>query len=144
MRVIMDALAGSWSIIWVDKNGRVIGEGKEVWTTAPGGIPFTEENRSTVNGKLAEDYAAMWWDNKTQTVRGIWCDATINDEGCSGFNVSLDSKDVVLTGEWEFGGKRQSWREVFIVTGTAFTQTLGIGEPGGELKAASTIHGKKR
>ena len=144
MRAIVDTLAGTWSITWTDKDGHVIGKGKEVWKIAPGGIPFIEENRSTVNGKPAEDYAAMWWDGKAQTVHGFWCDATINDEGCSGFNVTLDGKDVVLTGEWEYLGKRQSWREVFSATRTAMTQTLSTGEPGKELKPAPTIRGTKR
>ena len=144
MRAIVDALAGTWSITWTDKDGRLIGKGEEVWKIAPGGIPFIEENRSTVNGKPAEDYAAMWWDGKAQTVHGIWCDATINDEVCNGFNVSLDGKDVVLTGEWEYQGKRQSWREVLSATRTALTQTLYVGEPGKESKPAPTIHGTKR
>ena len=43
---------------------------------APGGA-FIEENRSTANGKSADDYAAMWWDSKAQKVHGIWCDAVI-------------------------------------------------------------------
>ena len=60
MRVIVDALAGKWSITWLDTNDHVIGDGEEVWTIAPGGSAFIEENRSKVNGKTADDYAAMW------------------------------------------------------------------------------------
>ena len=77
-------------------------------------------------------------------VHGIWCDPTINDEGCSGFGVTLEGKDVVLSGEWEYQTKRQAWREVFSVTTVTMTQTLYIGEPGEELKLASTIRGSKR
>ena len=145
MRGIVDALAGTWSIMWVDKEGRVIGRGEEVWKVAPGGSAFIEENRSSVNGKPAEDYAAMWWDSKARKVHGIWCEATINDEGCSGFDVVLSSgKDVLLTGDWEHGGKRKVWKEVFTSTATAMTQTLHVGEPGGDLQLASTIRATKR
>jgi ketosteroid isomerase-like protein len=141
MRTIADLLNGTWAITWIDTNGHVIGSGEEVWKIAPGGSAFIEENRSNVNGESAEDYAAMWWDRKAHKVHGIWCDPTINDEGCSGFDVTLEGKDVVLSGEWEYQKKRQAWREVFRATKTAMTQTLNVGEPGKELKLASTIRG---
>jgi hypothetical protein len=144
MRTIADLLAGTWSIAWIDTNGHAIGDGEEVWKAAPGGSAFVEENRSKVNGELAEEYAAMWWDSKANKVRGIWCDPTINDEGCSGFGVTIEGKDVVLSGEWEYHAKRQAWREVFTCTTATMTQTLYIGEPGKELKLASTIRGTKR
>ena len=141
IRGISDTLAGTLSITWIDKDGHVIGYGEEVWKSGPGGSAFIEENRSTVKGESTEDYAAMWWDSKAQKVHGIWCDATINDEGCSGFVVTLEGKDVVLTGEWEYQGKMQAWREVFGATKTAMTQTLYVGDPGKELKVSSTIRG---
>ena len=144
MRAIVNALAGTWSITWLDKEGRAIGAGEEVWRSAPGGSAFIEENRSMVNGEPADDYAAMWWDSKAQQIRGIWCDASINDEGCSGFDVGLESDNVVLTGQWEYHGKRQVWREVFSGTGTVMKQMLYIGEPGKELMLSGTIRGVKR
>lgn len=143
-RAIADVLAGTWSIQWIDKDGHVIGEGEEVWKIAPGGSAFIEENRSKVNGESSEDYAAMWWDSKAKKVHGIWCDAIINDEGCSGFNVTIKGKDVILTGQWEYQGKVQAWREVFTGTSVGMTQTLAIGDPGKELKLVSTIRGTKR
>ncbi len=141
MRAIVDTLAGKWSITWVGTDGKVIGEGEELWKLAPGGSALIEENRSKVHGASAEDYAAIWWNTKTQSVRGIWCDPTINDEGCSGFTVSLEGKDIVLNGEWEYQGKRQAWREVFSRAGTGLTQILHIGDPGKDLKPVSTIRG---
>lgn len=144
MHTIADMLAGTWSITWIDMDGHVIGEGEEVWKSAPGGSAFIEENRSKVNGESAEDYAAMWWDNKAHKVHGIWCDSAINDEGCSGFDVTLEGKDVVLSGQWEYQTKRQTWREVFSGSPATMSQTLYIGEPGKELKPASTIRGTKR
>jgi ketosteroid isomerase-like protein len=141
MRSIADTLAGNWAITWIGKDGKVIGEGEEIWKFAPGESAFVEENRSKVHGQSSEDYAAMWWDAKAHSIRGIWCDPTINDEGCSGFTVTLQGKSVVLTGEWEYLGKRQAWHEVFSRTGTTMTQTLAIADPGDELHQASTIRG---
>lgn len=143
MRSIAEALSGTWSIRWLDTQGRVIGDGEEVWKIAPGGSAFTEDNRSRVNGKSAEDYAAIWWDGKAHKVRGIWCDPTINDEGCSGFDVTLEGKNIVLSGVWEYQAKRQAWREIFSATAATMTQTLYVGEPGKELKLAATIRGTK-
>lgn len=144
MRAIVDALAGTWSVRWIDNKGAVIGDGEEVWKIAPGGSALIEENRSELNGKPAEDYAVMWWDGKAQKIHGVWCDASINDEGCSGFGVTVEGKEIVLTGEWEYQGKRQAWREVYSSTGTMLTQTLYIGDPGKELKLSSTIRGTKQ
>jgi len=74
-----------WQVVghkWIDKNGRVVGEAKWCDDRARR-IPFTEENRSTVNGKLSELRSHMVGQQSTNSPR-IWCDATINDEGCSG------------------------------------------------------------
>jgi len=144
VRAIADILAGTWSIQWIGKDGQVIGDGEEVWKIAPGGSAFIEENRSKVNGESSEDYAVMWWDSKAKKVHGIWCDPTINDEGCSGFGVTLEGKDVILNGQWEYQAKLQAWREVFSSTPAGMTQTLYIGDPGKELKLVSTIRGVKR
>jgi ketosteroid isomerase-like protein len=144
MRGIADTLAGTWSITLTDKDGHPIGEGEEVWKAAPGATALIEENRSKVKGESTDDYASIWWDSKAQKVHGIWCDGSINDEGCSGFDVTLEGADVVLTGEWESQRKRQAWREVFSSAGASMTQTLYVGEPGKELKLASTIFGRKR
>ena len=58
MRALADALAGTWSVRWIDNKGAVIGEGKEVWKIAPGGSAFIEENRSRVNGKRSSGHTA--------------------------------------------------------------------------------------
>ena len=149
MRALVDSLSGAWSITWYKVDAaseeHVIGRGEEVWKLAPGGVPFIEENRSIVNGKPAEDYAAIWWDGKAQSVHGIWCDPLINDEGCSGFTVTLDGNDIVLTGEWELHGKRFAWREVFNISPqTGLTQRLYTAEAGQELKLVEILRGTKR
>jgi hypothetical protein len=143
-RPIVELLAGNWSISWFDAKGNAIGTGEESWNIAVGETAFIEENRSTVNGDKADDYAAMWWDDKAGRVHGIWCEDSINDEGCSGFDVTVDGASVILNGEWEFQGKRQHWREVLSVTAGKLTQSLYTGDPGAELKLAGVIRGTRR
>ena len=112
----------------------------EVWRAAPGGMPLIEENHMKATDGESYDYAAVWWNGKTQKYQGIWC-ADINDEGCNGFAAKLEGNQVVMTGEWELNGKRRAWREAFAPTSsTSLTQTLEIGEPGGELKRVTAIN----
>lgn len=143
-RPIFEALGGKWSITWFDLKNHIIGRGTESWRIAPGETAFVEENRSRVNGRAADEYAAMWWDPKAGKVHGIWCDDSINDEGCSNFDVSLHDGDVLLDGVWEFHGKRQAWREVFHLADGRLTQQLYIGDPGGELALAGVIRGRRQ
>jgi ketosteroid isomerase-like protein len=142
MNALADVLAGTWSITWHAQDGGVVGEGEESWRFAPGESALIEENRSRLRGASTDDYAAIWWDSKSHTMRGIWCDPTINDEGCSGFVVASEGNQIVLTGEWEYQGTRQAWREVFRRAGATMTQTLHVGDPGSELKAVSLIRGQ--
>jgi prolyl oligopeptidase len=142
-RPIVELLAGNWSISWLDSTGHAIGTGEESWKIAVGETAFVEENRSTVNGGKADEYAAMWWDDKAGRVHGIWCEDSINDEGCSGFDVTVNGASVILNGEWEFQGKRQQWREVLSITAGELTQSLYIGDPGAELKLAGVIRGTR-
>jgi ketosteroid isomerase-like protein len=106
-------------------------------------MPLVEENHIKTTGGESYDYAAVWWSGKAQKYQGIWC-ADINDEGCNGFEAKLEGNQVVMTGEWEQNGKRRAWREAFAPTSsTSVTQSLEIGEPGGELKRVSAINATK-
>ena len=146
MQKLANILAGNWRFkrkgepTPEGKAGQT-GEGLEVWRTEPGSMPLIEENHITMNGEDFYDYAAIWWDSKARRAQGIWCDSELNDQGCTGFDVNWEGEQVVLTGEYEQGGKRFAWREVFArTTPTSLTQTLYIGTPGGELKRVSTIN----
>jgi len=143
LKPFADILAGTWKLTWLDTAGQVIGGGGESWKVEPGGV-LVEENRSTVNGRPSDDYAAMWWDSKAQTVHGIWCDREINDEGCSGFDAVVTKGEVVLTGSWEQQGKRIFWRETFERKGAQLTQALFIGETAETTKLAGTIRGRRQ
>ncbi len=146
MRAIVEALSGTWTTkharVDVQDRESVNGYGEELWKLGPGGA-FTEENRQIVDGKPAEDFATLWWDPKAQKISGIWCDARINDEGCSGFEVTFEGNDVVMNGEWEMRGKRWAWREVYSTARGELVQTLHTGEPGKTLRRVSVIRGTK-
>jgi ketosteroid isomerase-like protein len=108
-----------------------------------GGLTLIEENHLTTLKADSYDYAAIWWNSKAKKYEGIWC-ADINDEGCNGFDAALKGNQLELRGEWEQGGHRQAWREVFSrPTENSSVQTLEIGEPGGELKNVSKITATK-
>ena len=52
-----------------------------------------------------------------------------------------ESKDLVLTNEWEESGKKLVFTEVFSdITPTSFKQSLYQGDSGGELKPLVVIH----
>jgi hypothetical protein len=55
-----------------------------------------------------------------------------------------DGKQLVIDLEFPQNGKKMLWHEVWSdITATSFTQTGDMGEVGGPLKRAVTIHGKK-
>jgi hypothetical protein len=115
------------------------GRGIEIWRTTSGGAPLVEENHMTIDGKESYDYAGIWWNGKAQNAQGIWCDAEINDQGCTGFAVTWKGEQIVMSGEYESGGKRFAWRETLErKSEDSLTQTLHIGQSAGELKLVST------
>jgi hypothetical protein len=144
MQQLSRLLAGRWSgTLPVAPGSRVAGTADEIWHLSPGGLTLVEENHMNTAKGDSYDYAAVWWNRKTQRYQGIWC-AEINDEGCSGFDASVDGSRGVLTGEWEQNGHRQAWREVFSQPDQdSSIQTLEIGEPGRELKRVSEIRARR-
>jgi len=144
MKRLAQALKGAWSTTIKDEptpenpKGETYA-GREVWSE-PGGGPLIEQYHAQPSSGEDLETALFWWDVKTHKYKGLWC-AAINDEGCNGFQATWKEKDFVNDGEWLYHGKRLSWRDVFTFpTSDSFVQTLYIGEPGGELKLASTIH----
>ena len=145
MDKLIHALSGVWRYSMrspansQQPNGTVT-DGTELWRPTSGGAPLVEENHMTINGKAAYHYAAIWWNGKTQSAQGIWCDSEINDQGCTGFAVTWEGEQIVMSGEYESAGKRFAWRETFErKSEDSLTQTLHIGQPTGELKLVSTL-----
>ena len=140
------AIAGTWNISVKDEPSPELphGEtyaGQEMWSEPGGGVVMEQYRAKPSFGEQAET-ALFWWDNKTQKFKGLWC-ATINDEGCNGFNARWETDQFICDGEWLYNGKHFVWREVWTFSVDSFIQKLYIGEPGSESRLASTIRGTK-
>lgn len=144
MQKLADVLAGRWSgTLTTEPGSREVGRADEIWHVTPGGLTLTEENHLRTSKGDSYDFATIWWKSKAKKYEGIWC-AEINDEGCNGFQASLESNQVIMRGEWEQSGKRRAWKEVFSrLNQSEFIQTLDLGEIGGEMKRVSAIHASR-
>jgi hypothetical protein len=70
----------------------------------------------------------------------VWCDNDPKGCGIIKHGAQWEGGSVVALDELEEGGKQVTFREVFSgFTENSFTQTLYMGEPGGELKKVLTI-----
>jgi hypothetical protein len=147
------ALVGKWSTTYdfepggTSPNGGT-GTGEEVWRPGPGGYVLMEEEH--VHGPFGEVFlfALHWWDKSTNSLRGMLCNnsgpAACNVD--SYFNTSLkwDGNQLAIDMQFPQNGKKMLWHEVWSgITATSFTQTGDMGEVGGPLKRAVTIHGTK-
>ncbi len=140
------AVTGTWSITVKDESSPALPkgemyEGEEIWSEPGGGVVMEQYHSKPSFGEQLET-ALFWWDEKAQKFKGLWC-ATINDEGCNSFNARWEADQFICDGEWIYNGKQLVWREVFVFSSSSFVQKLYIGDPGGELKLASTIRGTK-
>lgn len=153
MQSLEKALGGSWSTTYDFPPGGMSptpgsGAGEEVWRTGPGGFVLMEEEH--MRGPFGEVFlsALQWWDKTTNSMRGMLC----NNSGPAACDFSTNSNSTLdwdgneLTIEMQFpqDGKKMLWHEVWSgITATSFTQTADMGEVGGPLKRAVTIHGIK-
>ncbi|MGC1620184.1 MAG: hypothetical protein WA765_16965, partial [Candidatus Acidiferrum sp.] len=89
-----------------------------------------------------------WWDKSTNSLHGMLC----NNSGSapcdlnSYYNSSLkwDGEQLTIDMQFPQNSKKMLWHEVWSgITATSFTQTGDMGEVGGPLKRAVTIHGTK-
>jgi hypothetical protein len=92
--------------------------------------------------------AFHWWDKTTNSLRGMLCNNS-GPAACdlnSYYNSSLkwDGKQLTIDMQFPQNGKKMVWHEVWSgITATSFTQAGDMGEVGGPLKRAVTIHGTK-
>ena len=149
MQKLVNALSGTWSIHekyepdeWTPNGGA--GQGTEVWHPGPGGFTLIEEYHSKGSAGETFGLSLTWWDARAQRYQSLWC-ANSNPEGCqTGFALNWQGDQIVVTSEFERGGKKFTWREVVSdITPTSFTQTADIGEVGEPLKRWLTIHATK-
>jgi hypothetical protein len=101
-----------------------------------------------VRGPAGEMFliALHWWDKTTKRLRGMLCNnsgpAACDFNTYSNSSLNWDGKQLTIDMEFPQNGKKMTWHEVWSgITTTAFTQTGDMGEAGGPLKRAITIHG---
>jgi len=147
------ALKGDWSTTYEFAPGGIspiggTGTGEENWRTGPGGYVLMEEEH--VRAPTAEMFliAFHWWDKTTNSLRGMLCNnsgpAACDFATYSNSSLHWDGKQLTIDMGFPQGEKKMTWHEVWSgVTSTSFTQTGEIGEVGGALKRAVTIHGTK-
>jgi hypothetical protein len=147
------AFAGNWTTSYdfapggMSPNGGT-GTGEENWRTGPGGFVLMEEEH--VRGPAGEMFliAFHWWDKTTNKLRGMLCNnsgpAACDFNTYSNSSLNWDGKELTIDMGFPQNGKKMTWHEVWSgITATAFTQTGDMGEVGGPLKRAVTIHGNK-
>ncbi len=124
------------------------GTGEEDWRIGPGGYVLMEEEH--VHAPFGEMYliAFHWWDKNTNSLRGMLCNnsgpAACDFNTYSNSSLKWDGKQLIIDMEFPQDGKKMMWHEVWSdITPTSFTQTGDMGEVGGPLKKALTIHGTK-
>jgi hypothetical protein len=70
--------------------------------------------------------------------------AACNVESYSNSTLKWDGKQLIIDMQFPQKDKKMLWHEVWSdITATSFTQTGEIGEVGGQLKRAVTVHGTK-
>jgi hypothetical protein len=153
LQALEKSLTGNWSTIYEFAPGGIspsggTGTGEEDWRTGPGGYVLTEEEH--VRGPAGEMFliALHWWDNTTKSLRGMLCNnsgpAACDFNTYSNSSLNWDGKQLTIDLDFPQNGKKMTWHEVWSgITNSAFTQTGEIGEVGGPLKRAVTIHGTK-
>jgi hypothetical protein len=153
MQSLTKALQGNWSTTYefapggISQNGGT-GTGEENWKTGPGGYVLIEEEHVHTPSEEMFLIAFHWWDSTTNKLRGMLCNnsgpAACDFNTYSNSSLSWDGKQLTIDLGFPQNGKRMTWHEIWSgITPTSFTQTGDMGEVGGPLKRAVTIHGTK-
>jgi hypothetical protein len=147
------ALAGRWSTSYEFAPGGIsptggTGTGEENWRTGPGGYVLIEEEHVRAPSDEMFLIAFHWWDKTTNTLRGMLCNnsgpAACDFNTYSNSSLNWDGKQLTIDLGFPQNGKKMTWHEIWSgITATSFTQIGEMGEVGGPLKRAVTIHGTK-
>jgi hypothetical protein len=146
-------LKGNWSTAYEFAPGGIsptggTGTGEENWRTGPGGYVLMEEEHVRAPSEEMFLVAFHWWDKTTNSLRGMLCNnsgpAACDFSTYSNSSLHWDGKQLTIDMEFPRGEKKMIWHEVWSgITASSFTQTGDMGEVGGSLKRAVTIHGTK-
>ena len=153
MQSLAKALKGNWSTTYEFAAGGIsptggTGTGEENWRTGPGGYVLMEEEHVRAPSEEMFLIAFHWWDKTTNSLRGMLCNnsgpAACDFNTYSNSSLKWDGKQLTIDLDFPQGGKKMTWHEVWSgITTTSFTQTGDMGEVGGPMKRAITIHGTK-
>jgi hypothetical protein len=153
MQSLEKALKGNWSTTYEFAPGGISptggsGTGEENWRTGPGGYVLVEEEHVHTPSEEMFLIAFHWWDKTTHSLRGMLCNnsgpAACDFNTYSNSSLNWDGKQLTINMEFPQGEKKMLWHEVWSgITATSFTQIGEMGEVGGPLKEAVTIHGTK-
>lgn len=153
MQSLARALSGNWSTTYAFEPSGIsssggTGTGEENWRTGPGGYVLMEEEH--VHWQAGEMFliAVHWWDKTTKSLRGMLCNnsgpAACDFNSYSNSSLKWDGKQLVIDMQFPQKDKKMTWHEIWSdITPTSFTQAGDMGEVGGPLKRAVTIHGAK-
>jgi len=153
MQSLAKALKGNWSTSYEFPPGGISptggsGTGEENWRTGPGGYVLMEEEHVHTPSQEMFLIAFHWWDRTTNKLRGMLCNNS-GPSACdfntySNSSLNWDGKQLTIDMGFPQGEKKMIWHEVWSgISATSFTQTGDMGEAGGPLKRAVTIHGRK-
>ncbi len=153
MQSLAKALKGNWSTTYefapsvISPSGGT-GTGEETWRIGPGGYVLMEEEHVRAPSQEMFLIAFHWWDKTTNNLRGMLCNnsgpAACDFNTYSNSSLNWDGKQLTIDLQFPQNGKKMTWHEVWSgITTNSFTQTGEMGEAGGRLKRAVTIHGTK-
>lgn len=152
MQSLAKALKGNWSTTYDFAPGGAspsgTGTGEENWKTGPGGYVLIEEEHVHTPSEEMFLIAFHWWDSTTNRLRGMLCNnsgpAACDFSTYSNSFLNWDGKQLTIDLGFPQNDKKMTWHEIWSgITPTSFTQTGDMGEVGGPLKRAVTIHGAK-
>jgi len=153
MQSLEKALKGNWSTTYEFAPGGPFptggtGTGEENWRTGPGGYVLMEEEHVRAPSGEVFLVAFHWWDKTTNKLRGMLCNnsgpAACDFDTYANSSLNWDDKQLTIDLQFPQNGKKMVWHEVWSgITATSFTQIGEMGEVGGPLKTADTIHGTK-
>ncbi|HET7206801.1 MAG TPA: nuclear transport factor 2 family protein [Terriglobales bacterium] len=144
MQRLFDAQLGRWSQHEERADGST-GEGEALWSPGPGGMSLVENEYIRNSTGEMSGLSVTWYDQDAQGYRALWCSNKLRN-GCLVMSklAQWEGDQFVLRDQFESNGKKLDYKEVESgITPTTYTLTSYLGEPGGELRATSTIHATK-
>jgi hypothetical protein len=151
MERLIDALAGEWSTEikyeqseQLPQGGR--GRSRDSYRVGPDRSSLVEEYHADGTGGKSWGTGLIWWDQKAQGFRFVWCDSFAIDAGCrvSSDLANWNGDAFITTDVHQVSGEPVFEKEVFSsFSPDSFSQTLYVGHSRDTLKLYMTIKAKR-